>query len=137
MAARPKRPPKSRGTATPRKAQARSNPPAKKAALKSARLQSQTKRKAAGSRRAGRVDPVAAAELEALALGLAQISDMRAELAELRTMVEAIAQNVAALVEDRLAQELDAERSEPTVSDDVLIVEVDEDAAGGDAPEAP
>lgn len=137
MAAAPKRSSKPRGKATSRESKARSIPPIKKTAQKPARLRPRTNRKDAGIRRAGRTDRVAAVQLEAVAHGLEQIGDIRAQLEDLRSTIEEIAQNVASLVADHLAQELDPDQSAPAVTDEDLIVEIDEAAANEDEPGLP
>ena len=72
------------------------------------------------------MDAVVAAQLEAIAHGLEQISDMRAELAELRIVVEELAQNVATLVANSPKQELGLDQPATTVTEEVLIVETDD-----------
>jgi len=72
------------------------------------------------------MDAVVAAQLEAIAHGLEQISDMRAELAELRTIIEELAQNVATLVANGLEQERGLDQPATTVTEEVLIVETDD-----------
>ena len=51
---------------------------------------------------------------------------MRAELAELRTVVEELAQNVATLVANDLEQERGLDQPATTVAEEVLIVETDD-----------
>jgi hypothetical protein len=84
------------------------------------------------------MDAVVAAQLEAIAHGLEQISDMRAELAELRTIIEELAQNVAMLVANGLEQELGLDQPATTVAEEVLIVEThDSSSATTDGEEEP
>jgi hypothetical protein len=84
------------------------------------------------------MDAVVAAQLEAIAHGLEQISDLRAELAELRTIIEELAQNVATLVANGLEQELGLDRTATTVAEEVLIVEThDSSSATTDVEEEP
>jgi hypothetical protein len=84
------------------------------------------------------MDAVVAAQLEAIAHGLEQISDMRAELAELRTIIEELAQNVAMLVANGLEQELGLDQPATTVAEEVLIVEThDSSSATADGEEEP
>ena len=83
------------------------------------------------------MDAVLAAQLEAIAHGLEQISDMRAELQDIRTLVEALAKNIAALVANSPVQERGLDQPETAVIDEVLIVETDDSgSASADEKEA-
>ena len=78
------------------------------------------------------MDAVLAAQLEAIAHGLEQITDIRAELQELRTIVEELVLSVAALVANNPMSGSDLEQSAPTPIDEVLIVETYDIPADGD-----
>jgi hypothetical protein len=63
------------------------------------------------------------AQLEAIAHRLEQVTEMRAELAEMRTIVEELAESVATLVANSAVQE----RGDlPLVTDEVLIIETND-----------
>lgn len=111
------------------KSQARSNAPTKEPAQKPVR----GRRAAEGLRGTGRTDSVLAAQLEAIAHGLDQIADIRAEMEEMRTIIEELARNVAALVGNRSVQGRGPEPAS-TVTGEVLIVENYQDA-GDEGPE--
>lgn len=110
------------------KSQARPNAPVKEASQKPAR----GRRTAAGLPAAGQIDPVLAAQLEAIAHGLEQIADIRAEMEEMRAVIEELAQNVAALVANNSEQERAAEPPEPAVIEEVLIIENVDDPGDDD-----
>jgi hypothetical protein len=115
-----------------RKMQARSGGTGKGTIGKPARGRAQTRRKTTSIRAAGQMDAVLAAQLEAIANGLEQIPDIRAELQELRTIVEELVQTVAALVANSAVSGSDLEQSAPTPTDEVLIVETYDIPADGD-----
>jgi len=123
---KPARPPKEASASRQRKKQARPSASVKETTQKRARGRRQIPQKTAGVRGAGPMDAVVAAQLEAIAHGLEQISDMRAELAELRTIIEELAQNVATLVANGLEQERGLDQPATTVTEEVLIVETDD-----------
>jgi hypothetical protein len=152
MAAGPKRPSKRHGTATtggrspsskPVRAPIGASPlrlgkmpaghgvPAKGTTEKPARGRVQTRRKATSIRSAGRMDAVLAAQLEVIANGLEQVTEIRAELQELRTIVEELVQSVTALVANSAVSGSDLEQSTPTPTDEVLIVETYDIPADG------
>lgn len=108
----------------PRKRQARPTTPSKEAAQKPVRGQAQTRRKITSARGGGRRDSAVAAQLEAIARRLEQINDLRAELADMRAVVDALAENVAALLASRAAQDGDVEQ--PVVADEVVIIETND-----------
>ena len=153
MAAGPKRPSKRHGTATTgrrspsskpvrapigaspprrRKIEAGHSVPGKGTSEKPGRGRVQTRRKATSIRGAGQMDAVLAAQLEAIANGLEQITDIRTELQELRTIVEELVQSVTALVAKSAVSGSDLEQSVPTPTDEVLIVETYDIPADGD-----
>ncbi len=108
--------------------QARSNAPAKQKSQKPVRKRPT----AAGLRGSGQMDAVLAAQLEAIAHGLEDIPSIRAEIEEIRTVLEELAQNVAALVASSSMQDRDLEPPAPAVVDEVVIVEAYEDSDGDD-----
>ena len=112
--------------------QAGYNVPSKGTAEKPARGKVQTRRKTTSIRGAGQMDAVLAAQLEAIANGLEQFTDIRAELQELRTIVEELVQTVAALVANSTVSGSDLEQSTPTPTDEVLIVETYDIPVDGD-----
>ena len=153
MAAGPKKPSKRHGAATTgrrptsskpvrpltevspawrRKMQARYGGPGKGTTEKPARGRAQTRPKTTSIRGAGRMDAVLAAQLEAIANGLEQITGIRAELQELRAIVEELVQTIAALVANSAVSGPDLEQSTPTPTDEVLIVETYDIPADGD-----
>jgi hypothetical protein len=69
------------------------------------------------------MDAVLAAQLEAIANGLEQITNISVELQELRTIVEELVQTVAALVANSAVSESDLEQLAPAATDEVLIVQ--------------
>ena len=104
---------------------------------KPARGRAQTRRKTAGIRSAGQINAVLPAQLEEVRRGLEQISDMRAELKELRTLVETPAQNIAALVANSPVQERGLDQPATAMTGEVLIVETDDSgSASADEEEA-
>ena len=112
--------------------QARPAAPTKKAPLKPVRGRAPTRRKITGTRGAGQRDLAVAAQLEAIVRRLDQINDLRAELGEMRIVVDELAEKVAALVASRVAQ--DGDIGQP-MADEVLIIETndaspDEEDAG-------
>ena len=120
------------GTARRRKMQAGHSVPGKGTTEKAARGRAQTRRKTTSIRGAGQMDAVLAAQLEAIANGLEHITDIRAELQELRTIVEELVQSVAALVANSPVSGSGLEQSAPTPIDEVLIVETYDIPADGD-----
>jgi len=78
------------------------------------------------------MDAVLAAQLEAIANGLEQITDIRTELQELRTIVEELAQSVATLVASSAVSGSDLEQLTPTPTDQLLVVETYDVPADGD-----
>ncbi len=78
------------------------------------------------------MDAVLAAQLEAIAHGLEDIPSIRAEIEEIRTVLEELAQNVAALVASSSMQDRDLEPPAPAVVDEVVIVEAYDDSDGDD-----
>jgi hypothetical protein len=83
---------------------------------------------------------VLAAQLEAIAQGLEDIPSIRAKIEEIRTVIDELAQNVAALVASSL-QNRDLPPTAPAVVEEVVIVEAyedpDEDDEGPEPPEFP
>ncbi len=110
------------------KSPARSNAPAKQKSQKPLRKRPT----AAGLRGGGQMDSVLSAQLEAIAHGLEDIPSIRAEIEEMRTVIEELAENVAALVANSSVQNRDLERPAPAVVDEVVIVETYEDTDGDD-----
>jgi hypothetical protein len=78
-----------------------------------------TGRDAAIGRGVGRMDSGAAA----IAQGLDQIGEMRAELQNLRAVIEELVQRVAALSANSPAEARGLEQATPAAADEVLIVE--------------
>jgi hypothetical protein len=72
------------------------------------------------------MDAVLAAQLEAIAHGLQQISGMRTELQEIRTLVEALARQIAALVANSPVQERGLDQPATAVIGEVLVVETED-----------
>jgi hypothetical protein len=134
--AKPARPPTKASPPLKRKTQVRS--PGKVPTQEPARRRPQTPRKTAGTRNAGQTDAVLAAQLEAIAHGLQQISGMRTEFQEIRTLVEALARQIAALVANSPVQERGLDQPATAMVDEVLIVETDDSGSvSADHEEAP
>jgi hypothetical protein len=84
------------------------------------------------------MDAVLAAQLEAIAHGLEDIPGIRAEIEEMRAVIEALAQNVAALVANSSVENRDLEPTAPAAVDEVVIVETSgDDDEGPEPPEFP
>jgi hypothetical protein len=114
------------------KSRARSDAPVKETSRKSTRS-----RRTTAGRRGGGKDSGLAAQLEAIARGLQQIAVIRTEMEEMRTVLEELAQNVAALVTGSSARELATEPSESAVIEEVLIVGSDEDSGDNEEESGP
>jgi hypothetical protein len=83
------------------------------------------------------MDAVFAAQLEAIAHGLEEIPTIRAEVEELRTVIEELAESVAALVANSSGQTRELGPTVPAVADEVLIVETFVDADDDDESSEP
>jgi hypothetical protein len=132
------KPPSPSTTASPsrrRKTQAPSGARAKETTSKPARERSMPRGKAAGVRRGGEMDSALAARLETIGQGLGQIGDMRAELANLRAVIEALVQTVSALTGDSQAQRRGGAQSAAGTSEALIIESHDAFAAEEEKPE--
>jgi hypothetical protein len=116
-----------------RKAQVRPVALGKETTRKAARGRLTPRQKAASGRGPGRTDSALAARLEVIAQGLGQIAEMRAELADLRVVIEKLVQTVAALINSR-AEERGLEQP-PSAGEEVLIVETYGVSADEEKPE--
>jgi hypothetical protein len=98
--------------------------PKQKVAKKAARGRTQSRR-ASSSRTPTQMDPTIAAQIETLAQDLAEIREIRAELKDLRGLIEVLTSMVAGLMatqppqDDNPEQEVMSEEHQPPVEDAV------------------